>query len=120
MFADILHHWLDVREGPRGRGVFSLTRTPRGICILRDHVIEVGFDDIVERSVLNAYPMAWTETHNAIAFGLTNLINHSDTPNCTILRFPKERVICVTALQRISVDEELTIRYACDLWFTPT
>ena len=51
--------------------------------------------------------------------GFTSLVNHSDDPNCTIVRYIESLAIDLIALRDIRTGEELRIDYHMTLWFTP-
>ena len=105
--------------GSRGRGVFAGENITVGDIICRDPVIVVSFDDICEASILYEYPMRWTDTENAIALGPSNLLNHSDAPNCIAMPVVAVREMVVIATRDVMAGDELTIHCSCPLGLCP-
>ena len=75
--------------------------------------------DILKTSLLDVYPMAWSKKNDCIAFGTINLLNHAKITNTTLKRDKKHNLIMAYAKTDVKKGEELTISYACKLWFTP-
>ena len=109
---------LVVRGSPgKGRGVYAAIDVRDGCQVLCDPVALIEVDALRDGSAFNDYPMRWSETHNAIALGLCNLLNHSDEPNCEVIPDRTALVMRCKTLRRIEGGEELTIQYACPVWW---
>ncbi len=101
----------------KGRGVFTAHAIGKGQVILRDPVALIEFEALRDDSTFNDYPMAWSETHNAIAFGLCNLLNHSDEPNVECLPDSSNMTMTCRTLRSIRAGEELMKKYGCGAWW---
>ena len=77
----------------------------------------VGFDEIKEDSILKNYPMYWNDEKDCIAFGIINLLNHSDNPNVRIENDYDNKLIKAFAIKDIEINEELVMKYRCKIWF---
>lgn len=53
----------------------------------------------------------------AVALGFISLLNHSATPNANFTCDMVQRIIRLRSARAIAANEEITIDYACDLWF---
>jgi uncharacterized protein len=107
-----------VRKVPgKGRGVFASCDLPPGKLVLVNDVALIEPDALKKTSKFNDYPMAWSRKYDAIALGPINMLNHSFSPNCRVERFSRERVMECWTVCAIRQGEELTIHYACPLWF---
>jgi hypothetical protein len=100
----------------KGRGVFAAEDIPTGRLVLVNDVALIEPDALKKTSKFNDYPMAWTHTHDCIALGQINLLNHADQSNCRIERF-RDRVMECWTKKPVKKDEELTIQYCCAIWF---
>lgn len=103
--------------GEKGRGVFAKLPIARG------DVVEVSpvkpFNNSADLPIgLADLPFAWTDNQDAIALGLTQMANHSDSPSCMIERDYDNLTITLRAIRDIEVGEELSFQYRT-LWFTP-
>lgn len=68
---------------------------------------------------LQAWAMDWRDTEDAIAPGVINLLNHKTRSSCRLENDYKRMEKRLYAKRPIARGEELTISYACELWFTP-
>jgi hypothetical protein len=105
--------------------------TKKGLCLIANRDIKkntyitvnpislIGFNDLNEKSTFNDYPMFWNKKSDCICFGVLNLLNHSETPNINLKRDYPNKLIRAYAYKNIVRGDELTIHYACKLWFTP-
>lgn len=75
----------------------------------------------VSDSVLYDHRLAWTEEEDCVGTGFAMLYNHSDDPNCAMVRMPSHGdvpdMLCVVALRDIARNEHLTIKYKCAPWW---
>ena len=108
--------YIKVRQG-KGRCVHAAVRYKKGTLIMTNPVITYPF--MSEDSPLSEYSMAWSNTEDCLALGHINLLNHSDTPNCRIKDCMPEGTKLLYALRDIAINEELTVKYRCPLWFKP-
>ncbi len=114
---------LEIREVPgKGRGVFATQPIERGALIERTAVLAMPESELelVRQTQLSDYLFAWPlsdEIGEAIAFGRISLANHADVPNTEYRRHLNQGLMDWVALRPIAAGEELTIRYACPLWF---
>lgn len=99
----------------KGRCVFAARDFHAGELILINHVLPYRF--LPDDNELMEHSMQWTEDKDCIALGNINLISHSAKTNCQIENRHDLSVKVLTAKEDIRKDEELTINYACDLWF---
>jgi len=107
-----------VRRVPgKGRGVFAADDIPAGTLVLANDVAPIEVDALKKSSKFNDYPMAWSDTHDAIALGQINLLNHAEEPNCRILRFVRHQAMECWTTKPVAKEEELTIQYCCAIWF---
>lgn len=118
--------------GARGRGVVADAPIPREHLIERSPVLVIPHIDrpAADSTIVFTYVFMWEhgtveedlyrhEGRAAIALGLTSLLNHAYSPNCTFIRHIDDLVIDLVALRDIARGEELTIDYQMTLWFTP-
>jgi len=68
---------------------------------------------------LEPYPMHWSKTHDVLAFGHSNLINHAETSNVYIRNDYKNNIKRVYAIRDLKKGEELFVNYECHLSFNP-
>ena len=115
---------LQVRPvGRKGRGVFAAAAIRAGEVVEAAPTAEVS-NDIVPGSPLDDYPFAHPEGEKLglIVFGLASLMNHADEPNTETVTRREEGIgwiVETRAVRDIAPDEEVTRRYACELWFDP-
>lgn len=115
---------LQVRAtGRKGRGIFAARLIRTGEVLEVAPTAEVT-DDIRPGSPFDDFPFAHPEDPNRslIVFGLASLMNHADEPNTeTTVRREKGIgwLVELRATREIASGEEVTRRYACDLWFDP-
>lgn len=103
----------------KGRCIIATRDYYSKTVILINPVLLIEVDALAESSSFNAYPIRWTDTHNSIALGLINLLNHSEQPNCELICNYDDLTITLRAITDIKSGEELVIKYACELWFEP-
>jgi uncharacterized protein len=112
--------------GRKGRGVFAAGAIAAGE--LLETAATVGLDrhdtDTIIGTTLDAYYFAHPVDPEGglLVLGVSSLLNHSDTPNAETTARHQDGVgwlIELRALRAIGAGEELTRRYACELWFEP-
>lgn len=103
----------------RGRGVFASCDLKKNQIVEISPVIPFKVQDIKrpQHFPLWDYQLAWRGKKDAIGMGYLMLYNHSLSSNATFTRDYKNKVIIVKAKRNIVKNEELTINYACPLWF---
>ena len=115
---------LEVRAvGRKGRGVFAAAPIRAGDLLEAAPSVEIA-DDIVPGSGLDDYPFAHPAIPERalIVFGLVSLMNHADEPNTAETKRHVEGlgwIVETRAARDIAPGEEVTRRYACELWFRP-
>jgi SET domain-containing protein len=115
-----------------GRGVAAIEPIRCGELIERAPVILVPEDErsAIDASTVGSYIFMWEHGTRgedlysqrgraAIVLGYASLVNHSNEPNCTFMRYIEALALDVVALRDIAADEELTFNYDMTLWFTP-
>lgn len=115
---------LEVRAvGRKGRGIFAAAPIRAGEVIEAAPTAEIA-EDIVPGSPFDDYPFAHPEdpARGLIVFGLASLMNHSDQPNTETSTRRDDGIgwiVETRATRDIAPGEEVTRRYACELWFDP-
>ena len=75
----------------------------------------------VTDDTLFAHRLAWSDKEDCVGTGFAMLYNHSDEPNCEMIRLPRYETVpdllCVVALRDIAPNEHLTIKYKCAPWW---
>lgn len=109
----------------KGRGVIAYRHIHRGEHLETAHTIQLNVQDTdrLTGTSLDDYYFAHPADPDGglLVLGLASLCNHSDHPSVrTIARHDGAVgwVVEMWALRDIAPGEELTRRYACDLWFT--
>lgn len=111
------YRYISIFERRKGfRGLVAKKKIEAGTIILCDPVAKVRYEN-VEKSEMSQYCFEWDGEYDAIAFGLSELINHSEDANVDIERNREERFILVRAVRSIEKGEEILYRYRCELWF---
>jgi uncharacterized protein len=105
--------------GEKGRGLFATGPFRMGEEITRAPVILIEAGSLAGTPVEN-YCFYWSETEEAVAFGVVQMANHSVTPNSSLTTSPESLEIILTAIKNIAVGEEITYDYDCELWFEPS
>ena len=118
--------------GNRGRGVLVGRRIAAGELVERAPVIVVPEEDrvAVDASSVGSYIFMWEHDSTgediysqkgrvAVVLGFASLVNHSETPNCRIIRHIEARALDLVATRDIENSEEVTFDYGMRLWFTP-
>lgn len=118
---------LEIRAMARkGRGVFAAAPIAAGEVLETAPTVELDqhdTDTIVGTTFDNYYFAHPSDPEGGLlVFGLTSLVNHADDPNTeTTPRHVDGTgwVLELRALCDIVPGQELTRRYACELWFEP-
>jgi SET domain-containing protein len=118
---------LELRATARkGRGVFAAAAIDAGELLETSPGVALDRHDtetIVGTTLDNYYFAHPTDPDGGLlVFGLSSLVNHSDAPNVDIVprqAGPLGWLVELRALREIAPGEELTHRYACELWFEP-
>jgi SET domain-containing protein len=112
--------------GRKGRGIFAAARIAAGELLETAPTVELDrhdTDTIVGTTLDNYYFAHPADPEGGLlVFGLASLINHADEPNTGTTPRHADGLGCVLelrALRDIAPGEELTRRYACELWFDP-
>jgi SET domain-containing protein len=99
--------------GKKGRGVFALTKIPKGTVIERVPVVTFPAAEIfgsTRQSKLAQYVFNWDDGAVAIALGYGSLYNHSFRPNAEF--YSEGRLTQVFwAIRDIDAGEEITVNY---------
>lgn len=110
----------------KGRGVFAAAPIAAGELLETAASVVLDRKDtemVVGTTTDNYYFAHPTDPDGGLlVFGLSSLLNHSDSPN--VETRPRQEgglgwLIDLWALRDIAQGEELTRRYACELWFEP-
>jgi SET domain-containing protein len=115
------------RIAGKGRGLFALAPFEAGAVLEVSSAIALGKADTeaITRTALDDYNFAHPADPDGclIVLGHATLCNHSDDPNAETVT-PHDPdigwIVELRTLRRIAPGEEITRRYACDLWFKPT
>lgn len=100
----------------KGRCVIAAKTFNTGDVVPKNIVIPFEWKDLPE-SNLDNYRMAWTDSEDCIALGAINLLNHDDNPNVEIVDDLQARTKTAVAIKDISLDDEITCSYKCEVWF---
>jgi SET domain-containing protein len=98
--------------------VFASRSFKKDELIAENPIVLVTFDKIKD-SELCDYSMSWDDSHDSIALGEIQLINHSEDSNCRIEDDYENLTKRLFASRDIAQDEHLTVHYRCELWFEP-
>ncbi len=109
--------WIEIREGPHGRGVYAVRDIPSGETIEITPTIEINDTDA--GGALGDYVIS---SHNdpelnVFMLGYGSLYNHSDEP-CAEYQQDTENTLAFVALRDIASGEEVTIDYGGEWWET--
>ncbi len=111
-----------------GRGLFAAANIGAGEVIDRAPTAEI---DASQCSVLDDmrpvgdyyFEHPEEKSRGLMVFGLPSLVNHAEAPNAHV-RFEHEKgfgwIAVLYALRAIPAGGEITYRYRCPLWFTPS
>lgn len=112
--------------GAKGVGVFAVAPIAAGEVICCDCTIALSPAEVdaVTPTVIDHYYFAHPadDERGLLVLGLASLCNHADAPTAhTATEHDPELgwVVTLTATRDIAAGEEITRRYACDLWFEP-
>lgn len=111
----------------KGRGVVTTRDVDAGEPLCVDPCVMLGADDCrtFERTSFHGHYFAHPETdgEGCVVLGPTSLVNHDgDAPNCRLEWEDTAAagwVVRLRAGRPLAAGEELTIDYACPLWFEP-
>lgn len=110
----------------KGRGVFATAPIRAGELLESALSVELDqhdTDKVVGTTFDNYYFAHPSDPEGGLlVFGLVSLVNHSDEPNAETTSRHFEGlgwVLELRAVRDIAPGEELTRRYACELWFKP-
>ena len=127
MTRGVISAKLEMRAVARkGRGVFAAAPIAAGELLETAPTVELDRHDtetIVGTTLDNYYFAHPADPEGGLlVFGLASLINHADNPNTETT--PRHAtglgwLLELRALREIAPGEELTRRYACELWFDP-
>jgi SET domain-containing protein len=119
---------LELRDTPRGWGVFSLQPIPAnstietapGIIVPQQFLNTCYFVATADglkpsEIVLDQYGLGWTDGNVFFPLGWIGLYNHSDEPNA-IFAVHSEKTLSVISLKAIAADEEIFVYYGEDWW----
>lgn len=110
-----------IKNGPKGRGLFSCALIPPGTLIHEApciRVVQKEYDNFMRFTVLEHYLFNATNGDKLLALGYGSLFNHSRCPNVDYRIDASNLCIRYFAGHRtISMDEELCISYGGNLWF---
>lgn len=114
-----------IRPSPgRGRGVFAKRALEEGELVETAPALTLSLadTDAIEDTSLKDFYFAHPgdPLGGLLVLGLATLSNHSDEPNVeTSMRHDQAIgwIVEMRTLRDIAPDEEITRRYACDLWF---
>ena len=99
----------------KGRGVVAVENIPKDTIVNESPV--VIYDDYLEgHKHIEDYEFLWGDEKVAMAFGIISFVNHSETPNCEIIRNFDRNTITIKTVVDIKASEELTFRYKT-VWF---
>ena len=112
--------------GRKGRGVFAAAPIAAGELLEAAPTVELGRHDTetVIGTTLDNYYFAHPSDPEGglLVFGLSSLLNHADQPNAETTPHHADSLgwlLELRALSDIAPGQELTRRYACELWFEP-
>ncbi len=125
--SSVFSAWVEIRSGPeRGRGVFAREMIAAGALIEAAPVVIVPAAECadLDRTILHDYYFHWDgdpdgEGRGALGLGLVSLCNHSPWPRARVSRNFAQGTLDLVAIADIEPGAEVTIDYACDLWFEP-
>ncbi len=112
--------------GGKGRGVFATGPIAAGEVLetAPTVVLDRHDTDTIVGTTLDNYYFAHPRDPEGglLVLGVSSLLNHSDAPNAETEARQEEGLgwlVELRALRGIGAGEELTRRYACELWFEP-
>lgn len=110
---------IEIRDtAQKGRGIFARERIPAD-AVLDEAAVTIVAAGELTGTALDEYRFEWDEEHEAVAFGVVSLANHSPDPNAWVEMDPESRLMRLIALRPIAPGEEITVDYGCELWFDP-
>ena len=99
----------------KGLGLFSAIQFDKGQLVLANLIVKAP--ELPENHQMKDYLFWWNDDFEVFAEGRMAFINHSATPNCSLVRNYGWDRLELYALKTIEVDEELTFDYGIDCWF---
>ncbi len=110
----------------KGRGVFAAAPIAAGELLETAPTVELDRHDTdtILGTTFDDYYFAHPADPEGglLVFGLTSLVNHADDPNAATVPVHLDGtgwLLELRALRDIAPGQELTRRYACELWFEP-
>ncbi len=100
----------------KGRGVFACRRIEAGE-LLDDAPVVVFSAELLRGTPPDVYVFEWDDGEEALAFGLVSLCNHSSSPNARVVADIERERLELEAIRPIERGAEVTVDYACELWF---
>jgi SET domain-containing protein len=111
-------------DGLKGRGIFARAAIAPRTIIESAPVVLVPPEQcaLLDRTILHDYYFRWEGNPDgvgtgAVALGLVSLCNHSRRPNARVRPNLAGATLDLIALTPIAAGDEITIDYACTLWF---
>lgn len=109
-----------VVDASTGMGVFAEALFRQGDLVEACRALPFLIDQ-VSAAALHDHRLSWTEEEDCVGTGCAMLYNHSDDPNCVMVRAPggggMPDMLYVVALRDIVFGEQLLIRYKCEPWW---
>jgi hypothetical protein len=123
----ISNHRIEIRTTPtRGRGVFARVAIAPGTVIEAAPALIIPAADcpMLDRTIIHDYYFHWDGDpegagRGAVGLGLVTLCNHRSRANAKVERNFARHTLDLIATSPIAPGEEVTIDYACTLWFEP-
>lgn len=110
----------------KGRGVLATRAVAEGEPLCADACVTLTAEDCrrLEETSFHGHYFAHPETEGegCVVLGPTSLVNHSPDPNCRLEWADTPHagwIVRLLARRALAEGEELTIDYACPLWFEP-
>jgi len=103
----------------KGWGVIATRDIPAGTLISSAPMTPPFLTGSLDGTPLEDQPYEYDETHECLVWGLNQLVNHDDKPNCRCNCDFENDHHQLFAARDIKAGEELTIDYEFPLWFDP-
>lgn len=104
----------------KGRGIFLTEPVTAGEVLEVCPVVPLKeTEELPQTHSLYAYPFLWEQPPyaEALGLGLASFINHSQTPNCDVLRDYERQCVIVITRFALPAGAELTYHYQSAVWF---